>query len=64
MKELSLEAALVQGSNNYCTTNMDEIFKPMIVRGVTSKSEIVECKKTHRDFYYIDTGYVGNFPSV
>jgi hypothetical protein len=36
----------------------------MVVRGVTSKSEIVECKKIHRDFYYIDTGYLGNFPSI
>jgi hypothetical protein len=35
----------------------------MVVRGVTSKSEIVECQKNNRDFYYIDTGYVGNFPS-
>jgi hypothetical protein len=64
MKELSLEAALVQGSDNYCTTNIDEISKPMVVRGVTSKSEIVECQKNKRDFYYIDTGYLGNFPSV
>jgi hypothetical protein len=64
MKELSLEAALVQGSNNHCTTNIDEISKPMVVRGVTSKSEIVVCQHAQRDFYYIDTGYVGNFPSV
>jgi hypothetical protein len=64
MKELSLEAALVQGSNNYCTTNIDEISKPMVVRGVTSKSEIVMCQHIQRDFYYIDTGYVGNFPSA
>ena len=49
MKELSLEEALVQGSNNYCTTKMQEFFKPMVVRGVTSKSEIVECQKTQRD---------------
>ena len=63
MKELSLEEAFVQGSNNYCTAKMQEFSKPMVVRGVTSKSEIVECQKTQRDFYYIDTGYLGNFPS-
>jgi hypothetical protein len=63
MKELSLEEAFVQGSNNYCTAKMQEFSKPMVVRGVTSKSEIVECQKTQRDFYYIDTGYFGNFPS-
>jgi hypothetical protein len=64
MKELSLEESLVVGSNHFCTTDMSNIDNPMVVRGVTSKSEIVECKKTNRDFYYIDTGYVGNFPSV
>jgi hypothetical protein len=63
MKEIGLEDSLVQGSNNICTTNINEITKPMVVRGVTSKSEIVECQKNNRDFYYIDTGYVGNFPS-
>jgi hypothetical protein len=64
MKEIGLEDSLVQGSNNICTTDINEITKPMVVRGVTSKSEIVECQKNNRDFYYIDTGYVGNFPSI
>jgi hypothetical protein len=63
MDELSLEQSLVQGSNNFCTVDINETAKPMVVRGVTSKSEIVECQKNNRDFYYIDTGYVGNFPS-
>lgn len=64
MKELSLEQSLVKGSNNTCTQDMSQTLKPMVVRGVTSKSEIVECQKINRDFYYIDTGYLGNFPSV
>jgi len=64
MNELSLEQSLVKGSNNFCTVDINEITKPMVVRGVTSKSEIVECQKNNRDFYYIDTGYVGNFPSL
>lgn len=63
MKELSLEESLVKGSSNVCTTNIEEINKPMVVRGVTSKSEIISCQQTNRDFYYIDTGYLGNFPS-
>jgi hypothetical protein len=63
MKELSLEQSLVKGSNNFCTVDINEITKPMVVRGVTSKSEIVDCQKNNRDFYYIDTGYIGNFPS-
>lgn len=63
MKDISLEESLVQGSGNICTTDITELSKPMVVRGVTSKSEIVECTKTNRDYYYIDTGYIGNFPS-
>lgn len=63
MKDLSLEQSFVYGSKNFCTTNISEISRPMVVRGVTSKSEIVECENINRDFYYIDTGYVGNFPS-
>lgn len=63
MKELSLEESLVQGSKNRCTIDILDNNKPMVVRGVTSKGEIVHCKNSSRDFYYIDTGYVGNFPS-
>lgn len=62
MKEYTLEESLVIGSNNYCTTDISTN-KPMVVRGVTSKTEIEHCKKSNRDFYYIDTGYLGNFPS-
>ena len=63
MKEFSLEESLVRGSNDICTTNIDDHSKSMVVRGVTSKSEIEYCRKIQRDFYYIDTGYLGNFPS-
>lgn len=63
MNELSLEQSLVKGSNDFCTTDITQKEKPLVVRGVTSKSEIVECQKNNRDFYYIDTGYIGNFPS-
>ncbi len=63
MRELSLEQSLVHGSNNFCTVDINETAKPIVVRGVTSKSEIISCQKDNRDFYYIDTGYIGNFPS-
>jgi len=63
MKEMSLEESFVAGSKQSCTTSMSDISKPMVVRGVTSKSEIVGCQQQHRDFFYIDTGYIGNFPS-
>lgn len=63
MKELTLEESLVKGSKNLCTIEITDHLKPLVVRGVTSKSEIEHCRKNGRDFYYIDTGYIGNFPS-
>jgi len=65
MKEgkISVEESLVIGSNGDLTTDIDSD-KPLVVRGVTSKTEMEHCKSIGRDFYYIDTGYLGNFPSV
>ena len=62
MKDKSIEELFVEGSSNQCTIDINDISKPLVVRGVTSKSEIEACKKIGRDFYYIDTGYFGNFP--
>lgn len=64
MKDISIEESLVKGSGDICTTDLGDSTKPLVVRGVTSKTEIEICKETGRDFYYIDTGYLGNFPSV
>lgn len=62
--KLSLEESFVKGSNNLCTTDSEEINKPLVVRGVIKKHHVDVCVATGRDFYYVDTGYVGNFPSV
>lgn len=62
MKEISLEQSMVLGSNGICTTHMAQP-GPLVVRGVVSKTEIFQCQHLDRDFYYIDTGYFGNFPS-
>jgi hypothetical protein len=61
--ELSLEEALIQGSMNQCTADATDKSKPLVVRGVIKKNHIDNCIADSRDFYYIDTGYVGNFPS-
>ena len=61
--KVSIEESLVIGSNGELTTDIDSK-KPLVVRGVTDKSEMDTCRENGRDFYYIDTGYVGNFPSV
>jgi hypothetical protein len=61
---LSIEETLVKGSNNRCTTNFAETNKPLVVRGVIKKDSVQACTASNRDFYYIDTGYLGNFPSI
>lgn len=64
MNEYTLEEALVKGSTEQCTLDPTDLSKPLVVRGVIKKNHVEECIKNNRDFYYIDTGYVGNFPSV
>jgi hypothetical protein len=63
MKEFTLEESVVIGSNGYCTVTDTDISKPLVIRGVVKKEQMRACEKIGRDFYYIDTGYVGNFPS-
>ena len=61
--KLSLEESLVLGSNGKLTTDPNDTSKPLVVRGVIKRDYVNECIKTGRDFYYIDTGYLGNFVS-
>ena len=64
MKDLSLEESLVAGSRGRLTIDTSDISKPLVLRGVIKKDHVNRCKEIGRDFYYIDTGYLGNFPSV
>jgi hypothetical protein len=59
----SIEQCFVKGSGELLTTNLNEIHKPYVTRGITQKPEIDQCRSNNRDFYFIDTGYMGNFPS-
>ena len=61
--KLSLEESLVLGSGGKLTTDPKDTSKPLVVRGVIKKDHVNECIRTGRDFYYIDTGYLGNFVS-
>ena len=61
--KLSLEEALVEGSGGRLTLDTADTSKPLVVRGVIKKDRVNECIRTGRDFYYIDTGYLGNFVS-
>lgn len=63
MKGRSLEESLVHGSGGKLTTDVNDTSKPLVVRGVIKRDHVNECIKSGRDFYYIDTGYLGNFIS-
>jgi hypothetical protein len=62
--KISLEESLVLGSQRRLTADTADVQKPLVVRGVIKKDHVNECVRIGRDFWYIDTGYLGNFPSV
>ena len=61
---LSPEEILVKGSGDKLTVESSELSKPMVIRGVIKKQHADNCVKNNRDYWYIDTGYFGNFPST
>jgi hypothetical protein len=63
MKDIDITESLVLGSQNEATIDASEVSKPLVVRGVVKRKEIKICEESGRDYYYVDTGYVGNFPS-
>jgi len=56
MAELSLENLFIESANG-------ELSNSLVVRGIIKKDKIEEAIRNKKDFYYIDTGYVGNFPA-
>jgi hypothetical protein len=62
MDDLEITDKFVLGSKNHCTTDLENKEKPYVVRGIVKKDAIYSCQNIQRDYYYIDTGYVGNFP--
>lgn len=53
----------IAASGNRCTDDVNQINLPLVVRGVVHRKEMKQCQEIGRDFYFIDTGYLGNFPS-
>jgi len=56
MTKPSLEQSFIESASG-------ELDNAVVVRGVIKKDRIHEARKAQENFYYIDTGYLGNFPS-
>ena len=63
-EELTFEQLLAKGSNGEITLDINDVSKPTIFRGVVKKKHILRAWQEKRDFFYMDTGYFGNFVSL
>ena len=55
--------SFIQGCGGRLSTwDREEITStPVVIRGITRKNQMLVCRETGRTFYYIDSGYFGNF---
>lgn len=60
---LGWEETFANGTGGAVTLDINDISKPTIFRGVVKRKHIQRCWNEKRDFYYMDTGYFGNFQS-
>lgn len=62
-ERFSYEQAFAKGTNGDVTIDMNDTSKPVIIRGIVKRKHIQKCIDDHRTFFYMDTGYFGNFIS-
>jgi hypothetical protein len=58
--------AFAKGSDGECITDFNyesDITKPIAFRGISKRDLIYRCWQDKRDFYFMDTGYFGNYAS-
>jgi len=53
----------VRSTKNNCTVDLNDESKPYVTRGIVKRKHIQQCQKNNRTFFYMDTGYFGNFKS-
>jgi hypothetical protein len=51
VSEISHEQSFINSSKSNIT----------VIRGIVKKRRVIECKNNNQDFFYMDTGYFGNF---
>lgn len=53
----------VKSTKGAVTKDIERKDTSLSFRGILKKKYIEECQRSNRDYYYIDTGYFGNYPS-
>jgi hypothetical protein len=61
VEDISWEESFVNSTNHECSTNYDDTSSALVVRGIIKRKYIRAAESQNRDFYYMDTGYFGNF---
>ncbi len=61
---LTWTETFANSTNNNCTVNLDDNSKAFVARGIVKRKNIHFCQRNDRTFYYMDTGYFGNFRSL
>jgi len=58
-----LARGISPGVVQYTSTSQmknSDVSIPLILRGMAKRKAVAICKQQGRDFFYIDTGYIGN----
>lgn len=63
-ESISWEEIFASSTNGEVSLDWQDETKPPIFRGVVKRKYIHRLWQANRDFFYMDTGYFGNFPSV
>lgn len=61
--DISWEESFANSTDKRCSIDYDDADAALVVRGIIKRKYIHKAQSQKRDFYYMDTGYFGNFSS-
>jgi hypothetical protein len=63
VEDIGWEESFANSTDRKCSTDYDDTESALVVRGIIKRKYIHRAQSQNRDFYYMDTGYFGNFAS-